>query len=131
MESNKLYRNKDHNPKTKKLNLTNNTKTDKRQKNGYISNYLKTTRHQVNIRNKDKKNDVMKFVQKSKVNNNNNKIKKIERNNNALKHRNTNSSTLCYDKNLERSNKEDKTLKIKYKNNTFKKDNSFIKKKQT
>ena len=128
LESNKLYRNKDHNPKTKKLNLTNNTKTDKRQKNGYISNYLKTTRHQDNIRNKDKKNDVMKFVQKSKVNNNNNKIKKIERNNNALKHRNTNSSTLCYDKNLERSNKEDKTLKIKYKNNTFKKDNSFIKK---
>ena len=46
LESNKLYRNKDQNSKLKKLNISNNTKCEKKQKNGYISNYLKTTKHQ-------------------------------------------------------------------------------------
>ena len=126
LESNKLYRNKDQTQKLKKLNITNPIKTDKKQKNIYISNYLKTARHQDIIHYKEKKIETLKFIQKGKVNNNN-KEKKIERNsNNILKPRNSNNSTFIYDKNLERNNKGGyKELKSKYKNNSFKKDNSF------
>ena len=128
LESNKLYRNKDSNPKIKKLNISNTMKIEKRQKNGYISNYLKTARHQDIVHYKDKKTEAMKFIQKNKNDNNNIKKKKIERNNHALKHGNTNNSVLVFDKNLESTNKADKMLNGKYKNNSFKKDNSFFKK---
>ena len=122
LESNKLYRNKEQYTKTKKLNLTN-----KRQKDVYISNYLKTANQQNLINYKDRKIEPMKFIQK---NNNNNKkiIKKVERNNNILKPRLTNNSTLSHYKNIERKNKEEKSGITKYNNNTFKKDNSFFKK---
>ena len=129
LESNKLYRNKDNNPKIKKLNIANTMKTDKKQRNGYISNYLKTARHQDIVHNKEKKIETMKFIQKNKVNNNDNKIKKNMRNSNyGLKHRNTNNSALLNEKNNETSIKGDKMIKAKYKNNSFKKDNSFYKK---
>ena len=129
LESNKLYRNKDNNPKIKKINIANTMKTDKKQKNGYITNYLKTARHQDIIRNKEKKIEVMKFIQKNKVNNNDNKIKKNMRNSNyGLKHRNTNNSALLNEKNNETSIRGEKIIKAKYKNNSFKKDNSFYKK---
>jgi hypothetical protein len=129
LESNKLYRNKDNNPKIKKINIANTMKTDKKQKNGYITNYLKTARHQDIIRNKEKKIEVTKFIQKNKVNNNDNKIKKNMRNSNyGLKHRNTNNSALLNEKNNETSIRGEKIIKAKYKNNSFKKDNSFYKK---
>ena len=129
LESNKLYRNKDNNPKIKKINIANTMKTDKKQKNGYITNYLKTARHQDIIRNKEKKIEVTKFIQKNKVNNNDNKIKKNMRNSNyGLKHRNTNNSALLNEKNNETSIRGEKIIKTKYKNNSFKKDNSFYKK---
>ena len=129
LESNKLYRNKDINPKIKKINIANTMKTDKKQKNGYITNYLKTARHQDIIRNKEKKIEVTKFIQKNKVNNNDNKIKKNMRNSNyGLKHRNTNNSALLNEKNNETSIRGEKIIKAKYKNNSFKKDNSFYKK---
>ena len=121
LESNKLYRNKDQNSKLKKLNISNNTKCEKKQKNGYISNYLKTTKHQDFCR--ERKVEPMKFIQKN--NNNKNKIKKVERNNNTLKPRLTNNSTFV---NLEKTNKGEKFLNKKYNNTTFKKDNSFYKK---
>ena len=124
LESNKLYRNKDQNSKLKQLNISNNTKCDKKQKNGYISNYLKTTKHQDFCR--ERKVEPMKFIQKN--NNNKNKIKKVERNNNTLKPRLTNNSTFVNDKYLEKTNKGEKSLNKKYKNTTFKKDNSFYKK---
>ena len=123
LESNKLYRNKDQNSKLKKLNISNNTKCDKKQKNAYIANYLKTTKHQDFCR--EKKVEPMKFIQK---NNNKNKIKKIERNNNTFKSRLTNNSTFVNDKNLEKTIKREKSLNKKYKNTTIKKDNSFYKK---
>ncbi len=129
LESNKLYRNKDNNPKIKKINIANTMKTDKKQKNGYITNYLKTAKHQDIIRNKEKKIEVTKFIQKNKVNNNDNKIKKNMRNSNyGLKHRNTNNSALLNEKNNETSIRGEKIIKAKYKNNSFKKDNSFYKK---
>ena len=129
LESNKLYRNKDPNPKINNLNIANTMKIDKKQKNGiYISNYLKTARHQDLIHCKDRKIEPMKFVQKNINSNNNNKIKKIERNNNVLKQRYTNNSSLLYDKNIRRPNKDDKTLKSKFQNNSFKKDSSFYNK---
>ena len=66
----------------------------------------------------------MKYTQK-----NNNQAKKIERNSNNLKQRFTNNTSLCYDKNkIEKVNKDDKNIKIKGKNNSLKKDRSFIKK---
>ena len=129
LESNKLYRNKESNNKLKKLNITNTTTytmkpPDKKQKDSYISNYMKTAKHQEYINNKNKKKDVMKYTQK-----NNNQAKKIERNSNNLKQRFTNNTSLCYAKNkIEKVNKDDKNIKIKGKNNSLKKDRSFIKK---
>ena len=85
LESNKLYRNKEPINKIKKLNITNNIKNDKNQKEGYIANYLKTAKHQNIMHYKDKKIEPMKFIQK---NNNNKKIiQKVERNNNILNSR--------------------------------------------
>ena len=123
LESNKLYRNKGLDPKMKKL------KTEKKQKNGQISNCIKTARNQDIFHYKEKKIETMKFIQKNKINKNDNKIKKKMRNSaNVLKHRNTNNSTSLNDKNNEKTNYNDKTLKIKIKNTSLKKDNSFFKK---
>jgi hypothetical protein len=46
----------------------------------------------------------------------------------GLKHRNTNNSALLNEKNNETSIRGEKIIKAKYKNNSFKKDNSFYKK---
>ena len=125
LESNKLYRNKEPINKIKKLNITNNIKNDKNQKEGYIANYLKTAKHQNIVHYKDKKIEPMKFIQK---NNNNKKIiQKVERNNNILNSRLTNNSTLNHYKNIERK-KVDKELLTKYNNATFRKENSYCKK---
>ena len=124
LESNKLYRNKEQNQKLKKLSITNPIKTEKKQKNGYISYYLKTAKHEDINHYKEKKIEAFKFIQKNNINN---KDKKIDKNsNNILKHRNSNISNFIYDKNLEINKKGGlRELKNKNKNISFKKDNSF------
>ena len=126
LESNKLYRNKEQNTKTKKLDLSNYINNDKKQKDRYIANYLQTAKHQNILNYKEKKIEPMKFIQKK--NNNKKFVNKVERNNNLLKPRLTNNSTLNHYKNIERKNKGEKSVITKYNNNTFKKDSSFFKK---
>ena len=121
LESNKLYSNKDQNLNLKKINVSENTQKNKKNRN-QIS-YLKTEYQNEINSTRDKKKELLKFVKKG----NNNKIKKNKQNNNELKTRNNNKQKVLSEKIVpEESNKFSKTQKLKNINNSLPKEINTI-----
>ena len=122
LESNKLYSKKEQNLNLKKINISENTNLsmknkDKKYKNPFISNNLKTEIENDFTGLKDKKKDILKFVQKG------NRIKKSKQNPINLKTRNSNKPKVFSERcTEEESNRFSNTQKFKNVNNSLQKD---------
>ena len=122
LESNKLYSKKEQNLNLKKINISENTNLsiknkDKKYKNPFISNHLKTENENDFTGLKDKKKDILKYIQKG------NKNKKLKQNPIDLKTRNINKPKIFSEKcTEEESNKLSNTQKFRNLNNSIQKD---------
>jgi hypothetical protein len=128
LQSNKLYRNKEKKFNLKRINFSENTNSTIRNKNNnknlFISNQLKIENQNDIIDFKDKKKDILKYIQKG-----NNKSKKSNKINNDLKTRNINNPKIYLEKNNpEEENKFNNTLKLKNLNKSLQKENNSRKK---
>ena len=131
LESNKLYSKKERNINLKKINVSESANVsikhkDKKLKNSFISNHLKTENPNDIISAKDKKKDTLKYVHKG----NNNKTKKMKQYNIDLKTRNKNKKKVIFEKCTEdETAKLSNTLRLKkMNNNSSHKDINKIKK---
>ena len=122
LESNKLYSKKEQNLNLKKINISENTNLsmknkDKKYKNPFISNNLKTENENDFTVLKDKKKDILKYIQKG------NKNKKSKQHPINLKTRNSNKQKVFSEKcSEEESNRFSNTQKLRRLNNSLQKD---------
>ena len=129
LQSNKLYSNKEKNFNLKKINISDNSNSSLKNKNNNYKNTLfsknlKTENQNDLIGFKEKKKDILKYIQKG-----NNLAKKCKLNNNDVKTRNNNKPKVFYDKyNVEEANKFTNTQKLKNFNKSLKKENDSRKK---
>ena len=129
LQSNKLYSNKEKNFNLKKINISDNSNSSLKNKNNNFKNalnskHLKTENQNDLIGFKEKKKDILKYIQKG-----NNLAKKCKLNNNDVKTRNNNKPKVFYDKyNVEEANKFTNTQKLKNFNKSLKKENDSRKK---